>query len=152
MNAAAFLAALLALLPVPAARRACIVARRDAIIAQADAAALADGVPVGVLLVVAFLESHIGCAPRSGACWGAPIDPRHRQTAGNARSASRALAWGYRRCHTTLGAISHFRSGRCVSGRLVGYRPEDAVRLLDRVTARAAGVAAAEAATAAGAR
>lgn len=139
MTAAQVLLALLALLPVPAARRACITARRDAIVANATRSADAAHVPVEVLLVVAYLESHVGCAPGSGGCWGAPISPTRRGTAGNSNHAAAALAWGYRRCHTDLGAIAHFRYGRCATPARhgPGYTPEAAMRLVERVRAYA---------------
>ena len=70
--AAAWLAALLLAVPVPARERACILARREAIAASADAAAAAHHVPVALLLSVAYLESHLGCAARSGP----PATPR----------------------------------------------------------------------------
>ena len=133
MSAAAVLSALLTLLPVPAARRRCIVSHRGAIGRDADAVSARYGVPVSVLLAVGYLESHLGCAPRSGGCWGAPISPRRRGTAGGPAHAAAALAWGYRRCTTTLGAVSHFRCGRCVCPHLVGYQPAAAVRLAERI-------------------
>lgn len=139
MTAAIYLAAILAILPVPAFERNCITRNHDRIVAQADAAAEAEGIPVETLLVVGFLEAHLGCARHSGGCWGAPIDPHHRGVAGSPRSAARALAWGYRRCGDTLGAITHFRTGHCSFRRsLVGYEPSEAVRLLERVVASAA--------------
>lgn len=137
MTARLLLAALLALLPVPAARRTCINARRESIIARADEAARVHRVPVAVLLVIAYLESHIGCAPRSGGCWGAPISPTRRDVAGGAAQSAAALAWGYRACTTTLGAISHYRCGRCTCPHLIGYQPSQAVDLIDRVNVRA---------------
>lgn len=139
MSAHALLAVLLALLPVPAARRACIVERRAAIEHDADAASAATGVPVAVILAVAYLETHIGCAPRSGGCWGAPISPSRRGTAGRAIHSATALAWGYRACGDALGAVSHYRCGRCRCGRLVGYQPEHAMDLVDRLMVGAAG-------------
>lgn len=134
MTARVLLAVLLALLPVPAARRACIVARRDNIERQADAAARATGVPVAVLIAVGFLETHLSCAPGSGGGWGAPISPTRRGVAGGAAQSAAALAWGYQRCGTMLGAISHYRSGRCHAPHLVGYQPAQAVDLVDRLT------------------
>ena len=94
MSAAAVLSALLTLLPVPAARRACIVSHRGAIGRDADAVSARYGVPVSVLLAVGYLESHLGCAPRSGGCWGAPISPRRRAPGCSTRPLSRAApAW-----------------------------------------------------------
>lgn len=135
MSAALLLSVLLALLPVPAARRACITSRRARI--ERDAAAARSGVPVAVLLAVGWMEAALGCDPRSGGCWGAPISPSRRGVAGNAHHAAAALAWGYRRCTTTLGAVSHFRCGLCSCRRLVGYTAQQAVTLSERISAEA---------------
>jgi len=136
--AAAWLAALLLAVPVPARERACIVARRETIAASADAAAEAHGVPVALLLSVAYLESHLGCSAHSGGCWGAPISRTRRGVAGGADRAASALALGYRRCGgTPEGAIASFRWGLCrvpVGAR--GYGPADVMRFAARVAAR----------------
>lgn len=140
MTAAAWLAALLLAVRVPVAERACIVARRETIAASAEAAAAAHGVPVALLLSVAYLESHLGCSPRSGGCWGAPISRTRRGVAGGADRAASALALGYRRCGgTPEGAVSSFRWGRCrVPVGAHGYGPADVLRLAARVAARVA--------------
>lgn len=137
MTAHLLLSILLQLLPVPAARRACIMERRETIERDADAAAARYGVPVEVLVSIGFLETHLSCAPGSGGGWGAPISPTRRGVAGGAAHSAAALAWGYRRCTTTLGAVSHYRCGRCVCPHLIGYQPEQAVRLSERLTSRA---------------
>jgi len=138
--AAAWLAALLLAVPVPAAERACILARRETIAASADAAAAAHGVPVALLLSVAYLESHLGCSRGSGGCWGAPISRARRGVAGGPASAASALALGYRRCGgTPEGAVASFRWGLCrvpVGAR--GYGPADVMRFAARVAARVA--------------
>ena len=123
MNAHMLLAVLLALLPVPAARRRCIVERRATIESQADAASRTYSVPVEVLLAVGYLETHLSCAPGSGGGWGAPIAPTRRGVAGGAIHSASALAWGYRACGDMLGAVSHYRCGRCACPHLVGYQP-----------------------------
>ena len=102
MTAAQALALLLAALPVRRPHRGCIDTRRVDIVTQADAAVAATGVPVRLLLAVGYAESHLGCAPRSGGCWGAPASRTARHTAGRASHAASALALGHRRC------------GRCV--------------------------------------
>jgi hypothetical protein len=84
------------------------------IVTQADAAVAATGVPVRLLLAVGYAESHLGCAPRSGGCWGAPASRTARHTAGRASHAASALALGHRRCGTWRGALGHFRCGQCV--------------------------------------
>ena len=137
MSAAAWIVALLAAYP-HLAHRACVEARAPQIAADADAAAARHGVPVETLLAVAVLESHLGCAPRSGGCWGAPVSRTRRQTAGRADHAASALALGYRRCGSWPGAVSHFRSGRCIHGHLTGYTPDRVFALMDRVAAHAA--------------
>ena len=138
MTAAAWLAALLLAVRVPAVERACIVARRDTIAASATAAAEAHGVPVALLLSVAYLESHLGCSAHSGGCWGAPISRARRGVAGGADRAASALALGYRRCgNTDEGAVSSFRWGLCrVPPGAHGYGPADVLRLAARVAAR----------------
>jgi hypothetical protein len=138
--AAAWLAALLLAVPVPAAERACIVARRETIAATADAAAAAHGVPVALLLSVAYLESHLGCSRGSGGCWGAPISRTRRGVAGGADRAASALALGYRRCGgTPEGAVASFRWGLCrVPAGAHGYGPADVLRFAARVAARVA--------------
>ena len=126
MTAAAWIVALLAAYP-HLAHRPCVVARASQI------AAARFGVPVGVLLAVAVLESHLGCAPRSGGCWGAPVSRTRRQTAGRADHAASALALGFRRCGSWPGAVSHFRWGRCARGAHAGYGPDDVWRVRTRV-------------------
>ena len=140
MTAAAWLVALLLAVRVPAAERACIVARRDTIAATAAAAAEAHGVPVALLLSVAYLESHLGCSRGSGGCWGAPISRARRGVAGGPDRAASALALGYRRCGgTPEGAVSSFRWGLCrVPPGAHGYGPADVLRLAARVAARVA--------------
>lgn len=132
MSAAAWIVGLLATHP-HLAHRACIERRASQIAADADAAATRYGVPVAVLLSVAVLESHLGCAPHSGGCWGAPISRTRRQTAGRADHAASALALGYRRCRTDEGAVSHFRWGVCRRATHAGYGPDDVLRLAARV-------------------
>lgn len=113
MTAAEALALLLAALPVSRPYRGCIDARRDVIVADADAASREHGVPVALLLSVGYLESHLGCARGSGGCWGAPRDRAHRHSPGRASHAASALALGHRRCGSWEGAVAHFRGGLC---------------------------------------
>lgn len=138
MTAAAWLVALLLAVRVPVAERRCIVARREAIAASATAAAAAHGVPVALLLSVAYLESHLGCSAHSGGCWGAPISRTRRGVAGGADRAASALALGYRRCGgTDEGAVSSFRWGLCrVPAGAHGYGPADVLAFAARVAAR----------------
>lgn len=114
MTAAQALAALLAVLPARRPYAACLTARTERVIADADAASREHGVPVALLLSVGYAESHLGCARGSGGCWGAPVSRAARHTAGRASHAASALALGHRRCGTWSGALAHFRCGRCV--------------------------------------
>ena len=140
MTAAAWLAALLLAVRVPVAERRCIVARHDTIADSATAAAEAHGIPVALLLSVAYLESHLGCSRGSGGCWGAPISRARRGVAGGPDRAASALALGYRRCGgTPEGAVASFRWGRCsVPPGARGYGPADVMRFAARVAARVA--------------
>lgn len=119
------------------AHRECVVARQDRIAAAAAAAAAEHHVPVVVLLTVAYLETHLGCDPRSGGNWGAPSDRAHRHRAGTAETAASSLALGYRRCQTDAGAVASFRWGRCAEpARHTGYGPRDVLILAERVVER----------------
>ena len=140
MTAAAWLVALLLAVRVPAAERACIVARHDTIAASATAAAEAHDIPVALLLSVAYLESHLGCSAHSGGCWGAPISRARRGVAGGPDRAASAIALGYRRCGgTPEGAVTSFRWGLCrVPAGARGYGPADVMRFAARVAARVA--------------
>ncbi len=111
----------------------CIALHEPDIARRLESAESVHGVPPGVLLVVAALESHLGCASGSGGCWGAPIDPRHRGTAGTSDHAARALARGFAVCHTWAGAIRRFRSGLCFREPPVGYTTRTALRMIERV-------------------
>lgn len=114
MTAAQALAALLLVLPLRRPYAPCLAARAARVVADADAASRAHGVPVALLLSVGYAESHLGCAPRSGGCWGAPASRDARHTPGRASHAASALALGHRACGTWPGAVAHFRCGRCV--------------------------------------
>jgi hypothetical protein len=86
-----------------------------------------------LLISVGTLESMLSCDPRSGGSWGAPISRTRRGVAGNSDHTASALALGYRRCHSTIGALSSFRCGLCSCHRLVGYTPETALALAQRL-------------------
>ena len=132
MTAAEALAALLALF-AHVLHRPCLDARRDQIVRDADAASRDHHVPVALLLATGFAESHLGCAPRSGGCWGAPRDREHRRSAGRADHAASALALGQRRCGSWPGAVAHFRCGACVCS---GTYPARVVGLWRRIEAQ----------------
>ena len=113
--------ALMAIFPRSPAR-ACLMSREAAIVSQANSANSARNVPPGVLLAVGFMESHLGCDRASGGCWGAPISPTRRHTAGTPDHAARALETSFNRCHSWRGAISRFRCGLCrCPPRFAGY-------------------------------
>lgn len=137
MTAQMFLVILMSLLHVRADYAACIRRNQTRIADSANRSAERFDVPVDVLLTVAYLESHLGCANGSGGCWGAPINRSHRNQAGGSDQAAAALAWGYARCGSDLGAISHFRCGLCTCRRLRGYTPAQAINLLTRIRERA---------------
>lgn len=111
MNTAAILAVLLVLHRPPQPQRDCIERTHDAIVA-AGVEAESIGVPAAILFSVARRESHFACAPGERS-WGAPIDSRHRHTAGTPMHAARALRRGYDVCGTWSGAVGRFRSGLC---------------------------------------
>jgi hypothetical protein len=133
-------AALLAILPgVPQPMHGCIHRQHASIVEQIARASDRHGVPPAVLLVVGLLESHYGCAPGSGGCWGAPVDRAHRLTAGTPDHAAIALAHSFEVCGSWVGAVARFRCGlcRCPARVVHGYTPEYAARLIERMHRRA---------------
>lgn len=94
-------------------RTVCVDRRMDSIIEGAVAASTAHDVPVGLLLTVGWVESHLGCAVHSGGSWGAPISPTNRHVAGGPSHAARALHSGFAACGSWSGAVGRFRSGLC---------------------------------------
>lgn len=137
MNTAAILAMLLVLRPHSPAQ-SCIDRRHDEIVEMATRSSTAYQVPVALLLVVGFNETHLGCDAGEGGGWGAPIDAEHRQTAGTSDSAASALALGHRECRTWLGAVSHFRCGRCSTcpAAQPGYTARGALRRVRQIERR----------------
>lgn len=136
-TAAEWIAALLLAVRVPEPHRSCILLHRERIAASAELAAAAHHVPVSLLLSVAYMESHLGCAPQSGGCWGAPISRTRRDVAGGPDHAASALRRGYEVCHSDIGAIARFRWGTCtVPAGARGYTPADVLHLAARVAAR----------------
>lgn len=119
--AAIILAALVAIYPRSPARP-CLDARRPAILAAITAATRAyPDVPPALLVAVGWHESHLGCAPRSGGCWGSPRDSRHRSTAGSPTDAARDLSRSLRVCGSVAGAVARFRGGLCRAGVHTAY-------------------------------
>lgn len=71
------------------------------------------GVPAGLMLSVAWMESRLGSDRASGGCWGAPTSPQRRQVAGTPLQAARAMARSFEVCRSWEGAVARFRSGLC---------------------------------------
>lgn len=100
-------------------REACIVRYQNEIGALAVQASERYNVPVPIILVVGFNETHMGCDPNEGGDpahgvgWGAPIDGRHRHTPGTIFTQAHILSVGYQACGTWVGSITRFRSGSC---------------------------------------
>ncbi len=130
------LLALLSLYRQPHPQRECLAARHDMIVERADASAARFGVPVVLILTTAWLESHIACDTHEHS-WGAPINRRHRHTAGGPDQEASSLLLGFNRCHSWLRAVHHFRSGSCHSPHLAGYQPQTAIDIAERTMARA---------------
>jgi hypothetical protein len=108
------LAALIAILPpIPHPQRERIQLQRESIVSMAAASSARYGVPPSVLLVVAFMETHLGTDDGEGGGWGAPIDAQHPHKAGTSDDAARILARGRKQCGCWRGAVSWFRSGKC---------------------------------------
>ena len=111
------LAAILTLFPhMSGNNRPCIERRHERIVQQLRETTAA-GVPAPLMASVAFIETHLGCDRHEGGNWGAPIDRRHRHTAGDHMDAAQALLTGLQRCGTWDGAVSRFRSGLCRTRR-----------------------------------
>ncbi len=98
---------------IPPEPAACIRERQDFIADRLDESYRVYHVPRGVMLVVSFAETHVGCARNEGGNWGAPIDANHRHTAGTPLQAARILARSYDVCGNWRMAVARFRSGVC---------------------------------------
>jgi hypothetical protein len=110
----ALLAALVAVLPpIPHPQRERIQLQKERIVSMAAASSARYRVPPSVLLVVGFMETHLGTDDGEGGGWGAPIDAAHPHKAGTSDHAARILARGRRTCGSWQGALSWFRSGKC---------------------------------------
>lgn len=119
--------------PLPIRR--CIEARAARISRRAAEASREHGVPVAIILSVGWLESHLGCDPRSGGSWGSPTDRNHRLRAGGPWHTARDLATSYRVCGSWTGAVARYRCGLCNCTPRVGYGVRDVDRLVYRITA-----------------
>ena len=133
------LAALIAVLPpIPHPQRERIQLQRERIVAMATASSARYHVPPSVLLVVAFMETHLGTDDGEGGGWGAPIDAQHPHKAGTSDHAARILARGRKTCGSWEGAVSWFRSGQCSPPPFAEKYVHDGLRLIERMHRRAA--------------
>lgn len=130
----ALLAALLTVLPpIPHPQRERIRDQGDAIISMAAASSARFHVPPSVLLVVAYMETHLGTDDGEGGGWGAPIDAEHPNHAGTSDHAARILARGRLVCGSWRGAMSWFRSGKCAPPPFAEKYVRNGVRLIERM-------------------
>jgi hypothetical protein len=119
--------------------RQCVESHHNDIVRYATEASQSTGVPPSVILVVALLETHFGCANGSGTNngtrlgnWGSPADRFHRHTAGTPYRTAEDLSHSYNACHTWFGAVSRYRCGlcRCPPPPHGGYTASYAVGLM----------------------
>lgn len=136
MNTLLLLTTLLGMFP-HSPQRECMERRTHEIAAMADAGFTNHAVPPAVLLTIGYLETHLGCDAGEGGGWGAPISRFHRHTAGTSDHAARALARSFAVCGTWRSAISRFRYGLCHPIHTAGYAPDGAMRIAERISARA---------------
>lgn len=135
---ATLLTALFASIPrVSQPQRGRIEQRHDAIVAMATDSAERFNVPVVLLMVTGFLETHLGTDDGEHGNWGSPIDRRHRHTAGTSDSAARDLAHSFQICGNWLAAVRRYRTGLCFRDASVGYTAAYSIRLAERVYHRA---------------
>lgn len=115
--------AILALFPhMSGDNRACIESQQARIVQQLREVSQphepgAPVPPTELTAAVAFAETHLGCDVNEGGNWGAPVDSRHRHTAGTHLSAVRVLSRSYQVCGSWDGAILRFRTGLCNPAR-----------------------------------
>ncbi len=130
----ALLSAMIAVLPpIPQPQRDRIQLQKDAIVAMATASSARYGVPPSVLLVVGFMETHLGTDDGEGGGWGAPIDAQHPNKAGTSDDAAKILGRGRKRCGSWQGAVSRFRSGQCVAPTFAKSYVRSAMRLIQHM-------------------
>jgi hypothetical protein len=122
---------------MPANTRRCIESHTYSIIDRAMSAEENQNVPAGIILIVAFKETHIGChhgRTRYGN-WGAPSSRRYRNRNGTSFHAAIALQHSFEICRNWEGAINRFRCGfcECDPARIVGYTPNGAINAIRRL-------------------
>src|SRR5271154_4117052 len=134
----ALLSAMIAVLPpIPQPQRGRIHLQRETIVAMATASSARYAVPPSVLLVVGFMETHLGTDDGEGGGWGAPIDAQHPHKAGTSDHAARILARGRKVCGSWQGALSWFRSGQCSPPPFAETYVRNGMRLIERMHGRA---------------
>jgi hypothetical protein len=130
MNGQILLITLMTLFPhMPRTERRCIERSAESIVQRINDAEQNQHVPAGIILVVAFYESHIGCTHRRVTNWGTLIVRRGRHYNGTSSNAAVSLETGFRVCRNWEGAINLFRCGYCSCdpSRLIGYTPRRAI-------------------------
>ena len=133
----ALLSALIAVLPpIPHPQRERIRDQREAIVSMAASSSSRYRVPPSVLLVVGFMETHLGTDDGEGGGWGAPIDAQHPNKAGTSDHAAQVLARGRKVCGSWRGAMSWFRSGKCVAPPFAEAYVRNGMRLIERIHGR----------------
>jgi hypothetical protein len=131
------LAALLAMFRAPVLTQHRMMERREWIVETVAAASERWNVAPELILVLGYLESHLGTDRSSGGSFGNPESARHRERPGTVDGAARILATGMRICTGDMGVISYWRCGACHCPPLRGYDPPEAVAILHRVRAAA---------------
>lgn len=134
----ALLSALIAVLPpIPHPQRERIQLQKEMIVSMATASSARYRVPPSVLLVVGFMETHLGTDDGEGGGWGAPIDAQHPHIAGTSDHAAQVLARGRKVCGSWQGAVSWFRSGKCGPPPFAETYVRNGMRLIERMHSRA---------------
>jgi hypothetical protein len=113
--------------------RVCVVERSVRIAQAAEDAYATRHVPQGLLLSIAFHETHLGCDEGEGGNWGAPISRYRRHVAGSPDDAARILEHGFTACGSWLGSAQRFRSGLCQGTRATRSYGPNVLRLARRL-------------------
>lgn len=114
--------------------RQCMIARQDQIAQAIEASREAyPNMPSEMIATIGFMETHLGCDANEGGNWGAPIDARHRHTAGTPLHAARILWHSYEVCHTWEGAARRFRTGLCGHTVIGTQYARRAIQLSNRI-------------------
>src|SRR5262249_54588390 len=103
---------------------------------MATASAARHRVPPSVLLVVGFMETHLGTDDGEGGGGGAPIDAQHPHQAGASDHAARILSRGRRAGGSGEGGVSWCRSGQGSPPPFAQKYVHDGTRLIERMHRR----------------